>query len=53
VQSAQAQAVSFMHNDPAHLKRQLDLYGRGVIVVDALYSTNGSVAPLLEVLELA
>ncbi|HAT34050.1 MAG TPA: quorum-sensing autoinducer synthase [Janthinobacterium sp.] len=53
VLSAQAQPVSFLHNDSAHLRRQVEKFGRGVIVVDALYSTNGSVAPLREVVEIA
>ncbi|MFM2086666.1 MAG: hypothetical protein RLZZ237_1535 [Pseudomonadota bacterium] len=53
VLSAQAQAVAFLHNDMAHLRRQVEKHGRGVIVVDALYSTNGSLAPLLELLEIA
>jgi CAI-1 autoinducer synthase len=53
VQSAQATAVPFLHNDAAHLARMVDKHGRGVIVVDALYSTNGSVAPLREVVDIA
>jgi CAI-1 autoinducer synthase len=53
VQSAQAQPVPFLHNDTCHLRRQLKKHGRGVIVIDSLYSTNGSTAPLLEVVELA
>lgn len=53
VQSAQALPVPFLHNSAAHLERQIDKHGGGVIVIDALYSTNGSVAPLLEVVELA
>lgn len=53
VQSAQAVAMPFLHNDSAHLRRQLERHGAGIIVVDALYSTNGSVAPLLEMVELA
>ena len=53
VQSAQALPVPFLHNSPAHLERQLEKHGGGVIVIDALYSTNGSVAPLLEFVELA
>lgn len=53
VLSAQAQAVAFVHNDMAHLRRQAHKHGRGIIVVDALYSTNGSLAPLLELLDLA
>src|SRR4051812_46076989 len=46
VQSAQAIGVPFLHNDEAHLARQVDKHGAGIIVVDALYSTNGSIAPL-------
>ena len=53
VQSAQAQGVPFLHNDAGHLARQIDKHGAGVIVVDALYSTNGSIAPLHEIVELA
>ncbi len=53
VQSAGAHGVPFLHNDAGHLQRQVDKHGRGVIVIDALYSTNGSVAPLLEVVEIA
>ncbi|MGK5024400.1 alpha-hydroxyketone-type quorum-sensing autoinducer synthase [Janthinobacterium sp. RB2R34] len=53
VQSAQAVAVPFLHNDCVHLRRQLERHGAGIIVVDALYSTNGSVAPLLEMVEIA
>ncbi len=53
VQSAGAHGVPFVHNDASHLQRQIDKHGRGVIVIDALYSTNGSVAPLREVVEIA
>jgi CAI-1 autoinducer synthase len=53
VQSAGATPVSFMHNDMVHLQKQLQRYGRGLIVVDALYSTNGSLAPLAALVEIA
>ena len=53
VQSAQALGVPFLHNDCAHLARQVAKHGAGVIVVDALYSTNGSIAPLHEIVEIA
>ncbi|NVM75393.1 CAI-1 autoinducer synthase [Duganella sp. SG902] len=53
VQSAGALPVSFLHNDMEHLQKQLQRHGRGLIVVDALYSTNGSVAPLAELVEIA
>ena len=53
VQSAQAIGVPFLHNDAGHLARQVAKHGPGIIVVDALYSTNGSIAPLPEVVEIA
>jgi CAI-1 autoinducer synthase len=53
VQSAGATPVSFLHNDMEHLRKQLQRHGRGLIVVDALYSTNGSLAPLAELVEIA
>ncbi|NRR30104.1 quorum-sensing autoinducer synthase [Oxalobacteraceae bacterium] len=53
VQSAGATPISFLHNDMEHLQRQLAKHGRGLIVVDSLYSTNGSLAPLEALVELA
>ncbi len=53
VHSAQALGVPFLHNDARHLARQIDKHGPGVIVVDALYSTNGSIAPLHEIAGIA
>lgn len=53
VQSAGALPVPFLHNDMAHLEKQLQRHGRGLIAVDALYSTNGSVAPLAELADIA
>jgi CAI-1 autoinducer synthase len=47
------QVVPFLHNNMEHLERQLNKHGAGVIVVDALYSTDGSLAPLHDVLALA
>lgn len=53
VHSGQARPVPFMHNDVAHLQKQVLKHGVGVIVVDAVYSTNGSLCPLLDVLKIA
>jgi CAI-1 autoinducer synthase len=53
VLSAGALPMPFIHNSVSHLERQIDKHGTGIIVVDALYSTNGSVAPLREMVELA
>ena len=52
VRSAGATAVMFHHNDVAHLERQLLKHGPGVILVDSVYSTNGSICPLKDVVEL-
>jgi CAI-1 autoinducer synthase len=53
IRSAGARAVSVLHNDMTHLERQVMRNGPGVIVVDAVYSTNGSVAPLVEIAQVA
>lgn len=47
--SAGATAVSFYHNDPQHLERQILKHGPGIVVVDSVYSSNGSVCPLEEI----
>ncbi|MBI5937385.1 MAG: quorum-sensing autoinducer CAI-1 synthase [Betaproteobacteria bacterium] len=52
IRSAGANAVAFHHNDPEHLERQVLRHGPGVIVVDSVYSTNGSVCPLQDVVRI-
>ncbi|MBZ0091486.1 MAG: quorum-sensing autoinducer CAI-1 synthase [Sulfuricellaceae bacterium] len=47
--SAGATVVAFIHNDPEHLERQILKHGPGVIAVDSVYSTDGSVCPLKEI----
>lgn len=49
IRSAGARAVPILHNEVVHLERQVLRNGPGVIVVDAIYSTNGSLAPLREI----
>ncbi len=51
IRSAGARAVVFHHNDVEHLERQVLKHGPGVILVDSVYSTNGSVCPLAEVVD--
>jgi len=53
IRSANATAVMFYHNDPEYLERQILKYGPGVIVVDSIYSTNGSICPLQEIADIA
>ncbi|GAA4352046.1 quorum-sensing autoinducer CAI-1 synthase [Variovorax defluvii] len=52
IRSAGAKPVTIFHNDPEHLERQILRYGPGVVLVDSIYSTNGSVCPLPEVAEI-
>lgn len=53
VKSAGAQAVPIMHNDVEYLERQVLRHGPGVILVDSVYSTNGSLSPLREIADVA
>ena len=41
----------FRHNDPQSLDRMLAQHGPGLVAVDALYSTDGDIAPLDELVE--
>ncbi len=51
VVSAGARPVLFRHNDPQSLDRMLAQHGPGLACVDALYSTDGDLAPLAELVE--
>lgn len=50
--SAGATARPFRHNDVDHLERQIRRHGQGIVVVDSVYSTTGSVTPLAEIVEI-
>ncbi|MFD0684754.1 alpha-hydroxyketone-type quorum-sensing autoinducer synthase [Actinomadura fibrosa] len=51
--AAGAEIAYFRHNDLAHLRRRIEVGGSGVIVADAVYSTDGSVCPLEGLVEVA
>lgn len=53
ISAAGAQAVPIRHNDFAHAERQIERIGPGVIMVDSVYSTTGSVAPIEEFVRVA
>jgi CAI-1 autoinducer synthase len=48
VSSAKAVGRPFRHNEPEHLSRLIEKHGAGIVVVDALYSTDGAVCALHE-----
>ena len=51
IKSAGAKAVAVFHNEVEHLRRQVLRHGPGIVVVDAIYSTTGCLAPLQEIVE--
>jgi CAI-1 autoinducer synthase len=51
--AARARSIAFAHNNAAHAERQIKKHGQGVIAVDAVYSTNGSLCPLADFAEVA
>lgn len=53
LKSAGAIARPFRHNEPDHLRHLIGIHGPGIVVVDALYSTDGDVAPLVDIVEAA
>lgn len=52
IRAAGAVAHPFMHNNMSHLRKQLQRHGSGVIVVDSVYSTIGTIAPLRDIYEM-
>lgn len=50
---AGAQIHPFMHNNTSHLRKQISRHGSGIIVVDSVYSTIGTIAPLRDIYEIA
>lgn len=53
VHSAGAKPRPFRHNDPESLAATVKRHGPGLIAVDAVYSTNGDICPLREIVEIA
>ncbi|WP_192888854.1 alpha-hydroxyketone-type quorum-sensing autoinducer synthase [Vibrio bathopelagicus] len=53
IRAAGAIAHPFMHNNMSHLRRLLERHGSGVIVIDSVYSTIGTIAPLRDIYEMA
>ena len=51
--AAHARSIAFAHNDASHAERQIKKHGQGVIVVDAVYSTDGSLCPLKDFADIA
>jgi CAI-1 autoinducer synthase len=52
-QSAGVKARPFRHNNVDHLRGLIEKNGRGMIIVDSIYSTIGDICPLAEFVALA
>lgn len=50
--SAGVKPIPFQHNNIKHLSQQIEKSGPGIVIVDAVYSTNGSLCPLSEMVAL-
>lgn len=48
-----AKVIPFAHNNIEDLIKKIQLHGSGFIIVDSLYSTNGSVAPLEKLVDIS
>jgi CAI-1 autoinducer synthase len=51
--TARATPIPFRHNDAEHLEKQMQAHGPGIVAVDSVYSTNGSMCPLPDILRVA
>ncbi|MFZ4215326.1 alpha-hydroxyketone-type quorum-sensing autoinducer synthase [Pantoea endophytica] len=53
VRLANAKSYVFAHNNARSARKKIMQYGQGIIVVDSVYSTNGSLCPLNDFAALA
>ncbi len=53
VRLANAKSYVFAHNNVNNARKKISQYGPGIIVVDSVYSTNGSLCPLSDFATLA
>lgn len=45
--------IPFLHNEVGHLHSKIQEYGAGIVLVDTVYSTNGSLCPLKDIVNMA
>jgi CAI-1 autoinducer synthase len=53
IKSSGARAIPFRHNSANSLEKLIKKNGKGIIVVDSVYSTTGDVSPLKDVADIA
>ena len=53
IYAGRGQPRPFRHNSPESLETQIKKFGPGIICVDSIYSSKGTIAPLVEMSEIA
>ncbi|CAM2821321.1 alpha-hydroxyketone-type quorum-sensing autoinducer synthase [Legionella worsleiensis] len=53
VKTVNAKPIPFQHNSIESLQKRLERHGPGIIAIDSVYSTTGTVCPLKEVAKIA
>lgn len=53
VKAAGAKPIPFQHNSIDSLCKRLERYGPGIIAIDSIYSTTGTISPLKEYVNIA
>jgi CAI-1 autoinducer synthase len=51
IRFSRGRRVMVRHNSPAHLEQRIKIHGPGLVCIDAVYSTDGSVADLASYVE--
>lgn len=52
IRACGAKAIPFRHNDPNSLESLIKKNGKGIVVVDSIYSTTGDLCPLIDMVHL-
>ncbi|HAT1660711.1 TPA: quorum-sensing autoinducer LAI-1 synthase LqsA [Legionella pneumophila] len=53
VKAARAKPIPFRHNSIDSLKKRIEHHGPGIVAVDSIYSTLGTISPLADYAEIA
>jgi CAI-1 autoinducer synthase len=53
VKAAGAQPIPFQHNSIDSLRKRVERHGPGIIAIDSIYSTTGTISPLPDYVDLA
>jgi CAI-1 autoinducer synthase len=50
---AKTRVIPFRHNDVTNMQQLIELHGPGLVIVDSVYSTDGSICPLPDLVNVA